>query len=131
MSLKFVCLVSVQKLNLCLLFSVGCGTTQIKILDVNRLLVIQSPRCLPHFSCSSHWPSPWGTGFVPKAVHVQFVVDEVAVGHVSLLELQFFSLSIIPQMLYFVHQLSAGCTLGPKESGRTETYNTVKKSVLD
>jgi hypothetical protein len=40
------------------------------------------------------------TGFSPRAVHVEFVMDKVALGQVSLRVLRFFPVSIIPPLLH-------------------------------
>ena len=44
--------------------------------------------------------SPWRLGFIPRPVHVGFVVDKVALGQVSLRVCRFFPVSIIPPMLH-------------------------------
>jgi hypothetical protein len=57
---------------------------------------------------------PWWPGFTPGPVHVEFVLDKVALGQVYLQVLQF-TINIIST---WVHTLvsSGGLTIGPQEA---------------
>jgi hypothetical protein len=44
--------------------------------------------------------SSWRSDFVPRSVHVRFVVDKVALGHIFLRVVLFSTVSIIPPWLF-------------------------------
>jgi hypothetical protein len=52
-------------------------------------------------------------GFAPKAVHVEFVVDRVALGQVFLRVLQFLLVSVIPPLLHIHSCIVCGIDNGP------------------
>jgi hypothetical protein len=58
--------------------------------------------------------SPWSSGFAPRTVHMEFVLDKVAMGKFSLRVLQFSPVSIIPPLLH-IHSCIIW-TMGPLAS---------------
>jgi hypothetical protein len=62
------------------------------------------------------------TGFMPRSVHVEFVVDKVALGQVSFRVLWFFLVSIIPTWL-FILIYHWGMNNRPAGGHSSETYS--------
>jgi hypothetical protein len=74
------------------------------------------------FSQATPWLRPlvtglslWRPGFAPGSVHVEFMVDRVALGQVFVWALQFFPVSIIPPpwLSILIHILSGWWIIGP------------------
>jgi hypothetical protein len=74
--------------------------------------------------------SPRRSGFAPRAVHVEFVVDKVVLGQVFMQVLQFSLVNIIPPMLH-VSCIIWGWTMGILTAAVPETqFHPIEKKKL-
>jgi hypothetical protein len=74
---------------------------------------IQFDRRLPITLGQRIFFSPRRSGAAPRAVHVGFVVDKVALGRVFLRVLRVSHVSIIPPLLHIHSRIIWGWTMGP------------------